>query len=99
MTEVSFFDRSTNDCPYEAYARLRDEAPIWKDEATGMFFVTRYDDIREIVLDPLTFTNETGSAAGATEKAIVIDDPVKGKALAVAAAIEVELHALYEKNG
>ena len=97
--DVNFFDTATNDCPYEAYATLREEAPVWKDEATGMFFVTRYEDIREIVLDPKKFTNETGSAAGATEKAIAPEDPVKAKALLEAAEVEAELTKLYESKG
>ena len=53
---VNFFDREVNDCPYPAYQLLRDEAPVWKDPLTGMYVITRYDDIRAILLDTERFT-------------------------------------------
>src|SRR4051794_15040646 len=81
VDDISFFDPATNDCPYAAYQKLRDEAPVWKDPVTGMFVVTRYEDIRAILLNTKVFTNRIGSAAGNTEKAVNPDDPEKAKAL------------------
>jgi len=49
--EVNFFDPATNNCPYPAYATLRDEAPVWKDPRTGMFVITRYEDVKAILVD------------------------------------------------
>ena len=68
-TSINFFDPATNDCPYHAYQTLRDEAPVWQDPHTGMFVVTRYEDIKSILANPDLFTNAVGSAAGMTEKA------------------------------
>lgn len=34
--KVDFFDPRVSNCSYPAYALLRDEAPVWKDPATGM---------------------------------------------------------------
>jgi cytochrome P450 len=48
---VDFFDPATNDCPYHAYRTLRDEAPVWFDERTRMFVITRYDDVKMILRD------------------------------------------------
>lgn len=73
--EISFFDPEVNRCPYPAYQKLRDEAPVWQDPQTGMFVITRYDDLRAILLDKETFTNRVGSAAGMTEKAVRPSDP------------------------
>jgi cytochrome P450 len=56
---VDFFDPETAECPYPAYQRLRDEAPVWLDPTTGMYVVTRYDDVREVVTDPERFSNDT----------------------------------------
>ncbi|MEM9036334.1 MAG: cytochrome P450 [Actinomycetota bacterium] len=56
--EVSFFDPATNKCPYDAYQELRDEAPVWRDPATGMYVITRYEDVKALLLDTETFSNE-----------------------------------------
>lgn len=102
VEDIDFFDPATNDCPYAAYEALRDEAPVWKDPVTGMFVVTRYDDIRMILTDPARFTNRVGSAAGMTEKAVTVDenaDSEHARQLAEAAAIERQLAKLYEEKG
>jgi cytochrome P450 len=49
--QVDFFDPQVNECPYPAYRVLRDEAPVWKDPKTGMYVVTRYDDVRVVLTD------------------------------------------------
>lgn len=54
MTEqpaVDLFDPATSDCPYAAYATLREEAPAWREPRTGMWVITRYDDVRTVLLD------------------------------------------------
>jgi cytochrome P450 len=53
----SFLDPDVQECPYEAYAALRDEAPVFKDPKSGYFVVTRYDDVRAFLLDPETFSS------------------------------------------
>lgn len=78
---------------------LRDEAPVWKDEVTGMYFITRYEDVYSIVMDTEQFTNETGSAAGATEKALSLEDPIRAKDLIEAAKVDAEIQEMYEKRG
>jgi cytochrome P450 len=70
VDDISFFDPEVNRCPYPAYQQLQDEAPVWQDPQTGMFVVTRYEDIKAILMDPATYTNRVGSAAGRTEKAV-----------------------------
>ena len=59
---VNFFDPEIQDCPYEAYALLREEAPVWLDPRTGMYVVTRYDDIHAILRDTERFRNERDRA-------------------------------------
>ncbi len=56
-TDVNFFDPATNDCPYHAYQALRDEAPVWRDPLTGMFVISRYEDLRAILMDTETYIN------------------------------------------
>jgi cytochrome P450 len=52
---IDLFDPDTADCPYAAYATLRAEAPAWQEPRTGMWVITRYEDVRAIVLDPERF--------------------------------------------
>src|ERR1700730_5293409 len=97
--EINFFDPQTNDCPYAAYELLRDEAPVWKAPITGMFFLSRYEDIRMALLDTKRFSNAVGSGAGDVGKAVVPEDPEKAKALLEAMAVEEELTRLYREKG
>ena len=99
VAEINFFDTETHDCPYHAYRQLRDEAPVWQDPVTGMWTLTRYEDIRTALLDTKRFTNRIGSAAGSTEKGVRPTDPEKAKALLEAAAVEAKIQKLYEEKG
>ncbi|MHB1467932.1 MAG: cytochrome P450 [Solirubrobacteraceae bacterium] len=97
--EINFFDPPTNDCPYHAYEAMREQAPVWKDPVTGMYTITRYEDVRAALLDVDTFTNKIGNSAGATEKGVKPDDPEKARELLEAAAVEEQLQKLYEEKG
>jgi cytochrome P450 len=97
--QVNFFDKATNDCPYPAYAVLRDQAPVWQDPHTGMFVLTRFEDIKRVLADPATFTNAVGSAAGMTEKAVKPTDPEEARKQAQAAEEEKVLQQLYNDTG
>ena len=97
--EVNFFDPETNRCPYPAYQLLRDQAPVWKDPQTGMFVLTRYEDIRTVLLDPERFTNRVGSAAGMTEKAVRPDDPEEAARMDAEAEWNRRIQAVYEDDG
>ena len=98
-TSINFFDPATNDCPYPAYQTLRDEAPVWQDPHTGMYFVTRYEDIKSILLNTDRFTNAVGNAAGMTEKAVKPTDPEEAAKAEQAAQEERVLAKLYEDEG
>ncbi len=57
LDDVNFFDPEIQECPYDAYEVLRDEAPVWHDPRTGMYVVSRYDDLRALLLDTEHFGN------------------------------------------
>lgn len=46
--------------PFPAYKWLRNNAPVYHDPGTGMYVVTRYEDIRRITEDPETFSSTAG---------------------------------------
>jgi cytochrome P450 len=45
--------------PYPAYARLREEEPVSWVESVGLWLVTRWDDVSQVVKTPDLFTAET----------------------------------------
>jgi len=57
LAQLTLLDPDVSDCPYAAYDALRDEAPVWRDPRTGMFVITRYDDVRTVLLDVERFTS------------------------------------------
>lgn len=59
MVKVNLFDPAVQSCPYDAYQTLRDDAPAYRCPATGMYVVTRFDDVRRVLTDPKTFSSRT----------------------------------------
>lgn len=57
LDAVNFFDPAINDCPYGAYATLRDESPVWFDERLQGYVITRHDDVRAVLTDTERFAN------------------------------------------
>jgi cytochrome P450 len=57
--------------PYEAWRRLRDEAPVYYNERYGFWALSRFDDVLAASLDTETFS----SARGITLDAIGEDPP------------------------
>lgn len=59
---INLFDPELQQCPYDAYKRLRDEAPVYNIPGTQIYVVTRYEHVREVLLDtqrfPSTARNE-----------------------------------------
>jgi cytochrome P450 len=98
--EINFFDPQTNNCPYPAYQQLREEEPLWQDPVTGMWTLTRFEDIRAALLDTERFTNRIGNAAGSTEKGVrPEDDSEQAQELREAAAVEAQIQQLYIDKG
>lgn len=42
-------------CPWHSYEVLREQAPVWQDPRTGFYVVSRYDDVREVLLNSQLF--------------------------------------------
>ena len=51
-------DPGVQNCPYAAYAALREMAPVYRDPATGYYVVSRYADLRQVLLDTENFINQ-----------------------------------------
>ncbi|MET0447309.1 MAG: cytochrome P450, partial [Aeromicrobium sp.] len=46
--------------PFPVYERLREEAPLYRSQKWGFWALSRYDDVRAALLDPVTFINHPG---------------------------------------
>ncbi len=49
------YDSDFLDNPYPTYARLRQESPVFYDETWGLTFITRHEDVSEILKDRQRF--------------------------------------------
>ncbi|CAN5367483.1 cytochrome P450 [soil metagenome] len=63
LSEFNPFDPETLQCPFPHYAQMRDEAPVMKVEGIGLYLVTRYDLVLEVVRDPATYSSKFGGAS------------------------------------
>jgi cytochrome P450 len=54
------YDRDILADPYPIFRRMRDEAPLYYNEAYDFYAVTRYDDVKAALGDKVTFSNEKG---------------------------------------
>jgi cytochrome P450 len=97
--EVNFFDPAVAECPYPTYRFLRDEAPVWRDPFTGMYVISRYDDVRPILLDNERFSNSLGGGGSRRDGVFRPDDPGRTPAHAEISERVALLQRLYEERG
>lgn len=79
LHQINAFDPEILQDPYPYFARLRDEAPVYRDPNTGIVSVSTYDLIMEVNRQPLVFSNDfstqlrsgSTSAVDADEMAIL----------------------------
>jgi cytochrome P450 len=90
LTEPEFFMAY----PYDVYARLRAEAPVYWSERDGMWALSRYDDVRFVSKTPDLFANRFGLAASQARTGDdgkpPVADPVDGLPMPRAAALRYE---------
>ena len=59
-------------CPVALNRRLREDAPVFQDPESGIFFISRYDDVIAVLRDHATFSSVMG---GKSTRAIDSPDP------------------------
>jgi cytochrome P450 len=55
------FDTDIDTNPYEIWRRLRDEAPVYRNERYDFYALTRFDDVETAHRDPATFSSAHGT--------------------------------------
>ncbi len=76
------FDPDIDDDPHPTWRRLRDEAPVYRNDKHDFFALSRYADIEAAHRDPRTFSSARGtvlelmgSDLASTEQMIFLDPP------------------------
>lgn len=54
------FDYAVHEDPYPLYARLREEAPLYRDDKVGFWALSRHADVSAAFRDHATFSNSHG---------------------------------------
>jgi cytochrome P450 len=60
---ASLTDLATMAHPQVFYSAMRHEDPVYYDAKIGMYLVSRYDDIVEVLRDPITYSDKMGYEA------------------------------------
>jgi cytochrome P450 len=55
--DFNFFDEEVLNCPYEFYQVLQEQAPVYQLPNTNIFMVSRYADIKQLLKDTETYSN------------------------------------------
>ncbi len=66
--DINFLDARLQNCPYHAYKLLRDAAPVWRDPITGFYVITRFDDLRGVLLDPKKYASDVRGQGSSRER-------------------------------
>ena len=64
IEDFSLLDPNIQSNPRPFYALLHEECPVYRMPETGMYMVTRYDDVRAVLRDTERFSNDLVAAAG-----------------------------------
>jgi cytochrome P450 len=62
MSELRFspYDYRIHEDPYPVYARLRDEAPLYRNDELDFWAMSRHADVTAVFRDPARFSNANG---------------------------------------
>ena len=58
--EFNPYAHDVHDDPFRVYRRLRDEAPVYRNDALGFWALSRYDDVLAALHDPETYCSRHG---------------------------------------
>ena len=63
MTDIYYdpFDFDVDTRAHDIWARMRDEAPLYRNDAHNFWALTRYDDVLECLLDTDTYVSRFGT--------------------------------------
>ena len=54
----SLLDPAVQACPFPYYAKMRADAPVYRMPETGFYLVSNYEDLKAVLADPVTYSND-----------------------------------------
>ena len=101
---MHFYDPAVAKDPYPFYARWRDEAPVFRDDETGDWVISRHEDVKGALKDPALFSSSAfaNSSQSAVALPLLSDDPPRHtqlRALVNRAFTSASLKALTQDIG
>lgn len=77
--KVDLYDLTSSDDPYPVYRELRDAHPVLHDEDQDFWVLSRYQEVRSVLLDPGTYSSAQGinpsGFLGTVPMMIMMDPP------------------------
>jgi len=67
--EGTLLDPTVQACPFAYHEQLREKAPVYRMPETGFYVVSTYEDLKTVLTDPVTFSNDIEIAQLAGEAA------------------------------
>lgn len=86
LADINFLEAELQNCPYHAYRMLRDEAPVWRDPVTGFYVITRFEDLRRVLLDTTQYSSDMRGGQGGSRERLDSERAAR-------------MHRLYEEKG
>jgi len=68
MTEINFFSETLQNNPFDHYHYLRQQAPVYRDSMTGIYHVSRFEDVRHVLQNPVLFSGQTRNIRAQTSE-------------------------------
>ena len=56
--EGTLLDPAVQACPFGYHQQLREKAPVYRMPETGFYVVANYEDLKTVLSDPVTFSND-----------------------------------------
>ena len=64
VAEYNFLDPAVIESPFEFHRALREQAPVYEVPGIGLFLVSTYAGVLEVLSDPRRFSSKSGPAVG-----------------------------------
>ena len=56
--EGTLLDPAVQACPFAFHQQLREKAPVFRMPETGFYVISNYEDLKAVLSDPVTFSND-----------------------------------------
>jgi cytochrome P450 len=64
VSEYNFLDPAVVESPFGFHRALREQAPVYEVPGIGLFLVSTYAGVLEVLSDPRRFSSKSGPAVG-----------------------------------